>query len=228
MIDDKGYFAQYPAPIFEASCKDHLDTLINHSTPYYGPLLYWLIRCAGTTNVAEIGVCYGWTSYFMASGVKDNLTRRGIQNPTVEEGQYYGIDTSGIVVELQEKLRAKGLPATFLQMDSYDLTPQHFHPTNSFGLVFIDGWHSEQHLLKEVELFYPMLIDGGRGYMIIHDCYGWVFEPTLTILKDPKYKWEYIRFMDNYGLAILRKMDNYHADDNPKAIWKEGPQPDIR
>jgi len=48
MIDDReGYFKQFDAPIFEASCKDHIDTVINHSTPYYGPMLYWLVRCIG-------------------------------------------------------------------------------------------------------------------------------------------------------------------------------------
>jgi hypothetical protein len=228
MFNDQGYFKEYPAPIFEASCKDHIAPQINHTTPYYGPLLYWLIRCCGARNVAEIGVAYGWTSYFMASGVKDNLIRQGVTNITVEQGQYYGIDPSLAVTNLQEQCRNQGLPATFLQMDSYDLTPEHFLPTNSFGLVFIDGWHSAQHLYKEMELFYPMVVDGGRGYIVIHDCYAWVYEPLLTILKDPKYKFEYIRFFDNYGLAILRKMDNYTADDNPRKMWAEGAQEDIR
>jgi len=224
MIDDKGYFKQFPSPIFEASCKDHIDTVINHSTPYFGPLLYWIVRNSGTYFVAEVGVCKGWSSYFLASGVRDNMTRQGMKGD--KTGHYYGIDTSGIVKELQEKLRAKGLPVTMVQKDSYDLTRKDLPLSGHFGVVFIDGWHSEQHLLKEVEFFYPMLPDGGRGYMVIHDCYGWVMEPMQKVLNNPKYEWEYIRFPNNYGLAILRKMENYKED--PKKTWPNGPQKDIR
>jgi len=222
MINDDGYFAQYPAPIFEASCKDHIDTVINHSTPYYGPLLYWLVRSCGATYVAEVGVCKGWASYFMASGVKDNMTRWAVG----ENGQYYGIDTSGYTKELQEMMREKGLPVTMIQKDSYDLVPEDFK-NDKFGLVFIDGWHSRQHLLKEVDFFYPKIHDTGRGYMVIHDCYGWVLEATLEVINNPKYKWEHIRFFDNCGLAILRRMDNYEERTQANT-WKEGPQDDIR
>jgi len=210
MIDDKGYFKQFPQPIFEASCKDHIDTVINHSTPYYGPLLYWLTRCCGAKYAMEIGVCKGWTSYFLASGVKDNMTR------LTGGGQYYGIDISGELPVLQEKLRAKGLPVTMLQMDSWDITPETFAIKDNafagpakFGIAFIDGWHSAQHLFKEIDIVYPLLVDKGRGYMIIHDTYGWVMEPMQKVMKNPKYKFESVRFQDNYGLTILRKMDNY-------------------
>jgi len=220
MIDDKGYFKQFPQPIFEASCKDHIDTVINHSTPYYGPLLYWLTRCAAAKFVLEIGVCKGWTSYFLASGVKDNLTR----NPGT--GQYYGVDISGITAELQKKLRDKGLPVTMLQMDSWDITTKSFPLGSDFGLVFIDGWHSAQHLFKEIEITYPMLRGKGRGYMVIHDTYGWVMKPMQEVMKNPNYNFECIRFEDNYGLTILRKMDGYV--ENPDKTWKEGPQPDIK
>jgi len=221
MIRDEGYFKQFPAPIFEASCKDHLDTVINHSTPYYGPLLYWLVRCCGARYAVEIGVCKAWTSYFLASGIKDNMVRQG-----ANDGQYYGIDISGELPEFQRQLREKGLPATMLQMDSFDINNATFPGNPQFGLVFIDGWHSEQHLLKEVELLYPMLLDNGKGYMVIHDVYGWVMKPFPKVLNNPNYKWEYIRFFDNYGLAILRKMDNYTED--PDKTWPQGPQEDIR
>lgn len=219
MINDQGYFKEFPAPIFEASCKDHIDTVINHSTPYYGPLLYWLVRCANARWVMEIGVCQAWASYFLASGVKDNMVRQG------GDGQYYGVDISGALPELERKLCEKGLPVKMLQMDSWDLTEEMFG-VNKFGLIFVDGWHSRQHLLKEVDIAYKLLIDGGRGYMVIHDTYGWVAEPTQEVLKDPKYKWEYIQFFDNYGLTVLRKMDNYIED--PKHYWPNGPEPDIR
>lgn len=220
MINDQGYFKEFPQPIFEASCKDHIDTVINHSTPYYGPLLYWLVRAAGAQTALEIGVCKAWASYFLAAGVKDNATRM------TGNAHYYGVDISGELPELQRKLREKGLPATMLQMDSWDIKPECFPEAPSFGLVFIDGWHSEQHLFKEIELTWPLLQGEGRGYMVIHDVYGWVMEPMQKILKDPKYNGEVIRFFNNYGLAIIRKMDGYTED--PKVMWPQGPEPNIR
>ena len=220
MIDDQGYFKEFPQPIFEASCKDHIDTVINHSTPYYGPLLYWLVRCSSARTALEIGVCKAWTSYFLASGVKDNCTR----NPG--GGHYYGVDISGELPELERKLREKGLPVTMLQMDSWDIKPDTFPFAAKFGVIFIDGWHSAQHLFKEIELTWPLLEDKGKGYMVIHDVYGWVMEPMQKILADPKYNAEVIRFEDNYGLAIIRNMTNYTED--PKKTWPEGPQEDIK
>ena len=224
MINDQGYFEQFPSPIFEASCKDHINTVINHSTPYYGPLHYWLVRCIGARYVAEVGVCKAWTSYFLAAGVKDNLTRAGVTGD--KAGHYYGIDVSGEIKKFEQEMRAKGLPVTMIQKDSFDLERKDFKESNTFHLVYIDGWHSEQHLRKEIDFFYPMLADKGRGYLTIHDTYGWVMEPMQKIHKDPKYNFEFIRFPDNYGLTILRKMDNYVED--PKRTWPNGPQKDIR
>ncbi|MDP8265819.1 MAG: class I SAM-dependent methyltransferase [Candidatus Aceula meridiana] len=228
MIDDReGYFQQFNAPIFEATCKEHIDTVMNHSTPYYGPLLYWLVRSAGIRFAVEIGVCKGWTSYFIAAGIKDNLNRAGLDKTvesTSHNGHYYGVDISGIVVELEEKLRAKGLPATMVQKDSYHMTKEDFPLASMFHLAFIDGWHSRQHLLKEFEILYPMMAKGGTGYIVVHDVYGWVAEPMQEVLKDPRYKFEYVRFFDNYGLAILRVMDDYIED--PKHYWPQGPEPD--
>jgi len=219
MINDQGYFKEFPAPIFEASCKDHIDTVINHSTPYYGPFLYWLMRCCDANYAVEIGVCKAYSSYFIASGINDNMTRLSCN------GQYYGVDISGELPTLEKKLREKGLPVTMLQMDSWDITKETFGG-NQLGFAFIDGWHSEQHLLKEVDLLYPLLKDGGSGYLAIHDAYGWVCKPMQKVLNNPKYKWEYIRFFQNYGMAILRKMENYVED--PDKLWPQGPEPDIR
>jgi len=219
MIQDLGYFSEFKSPIFEASCKDHIDTVINHSTPYYGPLMYWIVRSCDANFAVEIGVCKAYSSYFIAAGIKDNMVRHGCA------GQYYGVDISGELPTLEAKLREKDLPVTMLQMDSWDMTHATFG-NNPIGFAFVDGWHSEQHILKEVDLLYPMLKNGGHGYLAIHDTYGWVCKPMQKIMNNPKYKWEYIRFFNNYGFTLLRKMEDYHED--PDAIWPQGPEPDIR
>ena len=219
MINDQGYFKQFPAPIFEASCKDHIDTVLNHSTPYYGPLIYWIARCIEAKAVCEIGVCKAYSAYFLASAVKDNMTRYG------GNGFYYGIDTSN-TKPYEEQLRAKGLPVTMIQMDSWDINEKTFPTGTKFHLIFQDGYHSEQHFLREIEILYPMLHDQGKGYLVMHDVYAWVMKPFQKIISDPRYKWEYVRFVRNYGLAILRKMDNYTEDADK--TWPQGPQPNVK
>ena len=219
MIKDDGYFEEHHAPLFKTMCDAHIDTTINHSTPYYGPLLYSLARCCGATRALEIGVCKAWTSFFLAMGVKENADRHGVSS------HYFGVDISTEIKDFEKMLREKGLEATMLVMDSWDLTKKSFDPEGDFGIIFIDGWHSEQHLLKEVEITYDMLVDSGRGYMVIHDTHAWVMKPLQKILADKRYNFEYIRFMDNYGLTILRKMDNYVED--PDKAWPQGAQEDI-
>jgi len=50
---DEALFKEYPAPLWESAMRLH-HTLINHTTPFFGPLLYWLIRAIGGIDVIEI------------------------------------------------------------------------------------------------------------------------------------------------------------------------------
>ena len=197
--DDK-MFQTHPAPIWESVMRDH-PGYINHTCPYLGPMLYWITRIVGALNVLEIGVAQGYSSYFLASGVRDN------ENRFIQSGMYYGCDNIDRF-EFLNPLIEMGLPVTHLITDSVLLTPRDFD-FKSLDLIFQDGFHNTDHCLKELELFYPMLKGLGAGYLIVHDAYGPCEEYCNIILADKRYEFEHVRFLTGYGFAILRKMEGY-------------------
>ena len=212
-----GYFDIYPAPMFEAMAKLCPSEVINSTTPHYGPLLYTLGRAIGALKVLEIGVAQGWSSGFMSWAVKENGTRHGV------EGRYFGLD-------VQEKDAAQkahdalGLPSTFIihEKGSVDfLENQKLWEPETFDLIFVDGWHNVEYVKRETELLYPLLKGNGAGYMAHHDIYAWCEELWPQIIKDPRYQWEHIRFLHNYGFGLLRKMEGY---DHTKKFWPDGDQ----
>jgi hypothetical protein len=213
-----GYFKEYPAPIYEETTRLSPASVINSTTPYYGPLLYWLARCTGAHHALEIGVAQFWTGGFIAHGVKDNNTRYGAN------GKYYGMD-------IQDKAEFKAnadelqLPVEFIihPAGSVDYLEKNVNqwPDGFFNFIYIDGYHNTEYVQREVELLYPKLAGNGAGYMIHHDIYSYCEELWGLVVKDPRYQWEHVRFLDNYGLGILRKMEGY---DHSKVFWPEGDQ----
>ena len=114
-LPDMDYFKVYPAPMFEAMYSQHIGPM-NSTTPYYGPLIYWLCRCANALTVMEIGMAQGWSSFFMASAVKDEATRHGVN------GMYYGVDITDHL-DLIKSMTDRDVPVTFINKDSLDLIP---------------------------------------------------------------------------------------------------------
>jgi hypothetical protein len=216
-LDDEEYFKTYPAPLFKAMWEMTCGTPMNSTTPYYGPLLYWLCRCACAFDVLEIGVCHGWSSAFMARAVAEQNSRHQAN------GFYYGNDV-GDVSEIFREFHKAGLTNTkFIQKDSWDLVPADWD-NRTLGLVFQDGWHSRGHVFKELEIVSPYLADRGNGYWVMHDIYSHC-ESLFDDIKKLHPTWEVIRFYTNYGLAIFRNMDNY---DYNAIHWPNGPEAEIR
>jgi hypothetical protein len=207
---DMDYFKIYPAPMFEAMFNQHIGPC-NSTTPYYGPLLYWLCRAVNALNVMEIGMAQGWSSFFMASAVKDTGVRNGV------EGMYYGVEISDCT-ELFDRMKARGVNAKHIHKDSLKLIPADWD--NKFlDVVYQDGWHSTEYVLDELAILAPYLKDNGNGYWVMHDVYSWC-EEGFAEVKKRHPNWECVRFLTNYGLAIFRNMDNY---DYKKKYW-DGPQ----
>lgn len=213
-LPDMDYFKVYPAPVFEAVFNEAVSS-INTTIMTYAPMLYFMARSIDAFNVLEIGMAQGWTSFFLASAVKDNGVRHKVK------AMYYGNDIFEERQEVIDNLHARGLPATFLCKNSLDLKRSDFpaDPDFKLDLAFIDGWHSTGHILREFDFIYPMIRDKGQGYIVLHDAYAFGEEAIKEIVKTYK-KVEYIRFMNNYGLAIFRKMDDY---DYEKSYWPSGP-----
>ncbi len=213
--DNLGYFGTYPAPMWEGMMAKHPGDKLNATTPYYGPLLYWLCWCAQGGNVLELGVSFGWTGGFLANAVKDINTRHGTAN------KYVGVDIIDLA-DVEAKFKAQDLPATLITSDSIEwLESQTLLAPGSVNVAFVDDLHNTDHIVREVELVYPLLQGGGNGYMIHHDTYDLSEMGDKAVREDPRYEWEVVRFFPNYGLTLYRKMEGY---DHNKVYRPEGDQ----
>ena len=224
--DDLGYFKKHPAPMWEAMCRLNPTTAINSTTPHYGPLLYAVARAMGAHNILEIGVAEGYSSGFLAWGLKENNTRYAAN------GRYFGLDT-GDKGHVEKAHQEEGLPSVFIKHErgSVDfLEHQRIWTPNFFDLVFIDGWHNVEYVKREMELLYPLVKGNGCGYIAHHDIYAFCEKlwPWMVQQQAPdingvmRAKYEHIRFLDNYGFGLLRKMEGY---DHSKVFWPDGDQP---
>ena len=226
---DLGYFKVHPAPMWEAMTRLNPCEVINSTTPHYGPLLYTLGRAIPVFNVLEIGVAEGWSSGFLAWAVKENNTRYGYT------GKFFGLDI-GDKKHLQRAHDEAGLPSQFIQhekgsvdfLEHPELWPREWHE-RPFDLIFIDGLHQKDYVRREQELVYPLLKGAGGGYLCHHDVYAFMESlwPEIVEQKAPDAKgvlrpaWEHIRFLENYGFGILRKMEGYNHE---KQFWPDGDQ----
>lgn len=209
---DIEWFKEHPAPIMENLQRMHY-TNVNSTIPYFGPMLYLLVRQFGCEQILEIGHAEGYTSFYLAHGVKDNATRFGMAG-----NHYYGID----IVQTEStkaKLESEGLPVTVLNMDSLTLTKDTFGVT--FDLIFQDGNHDEEHVIKEWEAMWPSLKGNGDGYWIAHDSEGPAWHGCRAlrrILKERNVPHDIISLGGMYGLMIIRKMEGFDYDKNP---WQD-------
>ena len=208
---DVEYFREYPAPLFEMIHAQHF-TNINATITFFGPMMYFLLRELGAEQVLEIGHAEGYTAFYLANAVRDNGVRFGMKG-----NKYYGID-----IVQTDKVRAQlaeyNLPVDLRELDSMKITPETFDGV-LFDVIFQDGCHDTEHVLREMDVLYPQLKGEGKGYWIFHDCYGPAeegFQELKKLIDKGIYKFEFIRFFTPYGLAILRKMEGW---DEKKRHW---------
>jgi len=210
---DIEYFTEYAAPIMENVQRMHY-TNINSTIPYFGPMLYFLVRQFGCEQILEVGHAEGYSSFYLAHGVKDNATRFGMAG-----NHYYGID----IVQTdstRERLEKEGLPVTILNKDSMTLDKDSF-PGLVFDMIFQDGCHDTEHVLYEFDAMWGQLKGNGDGYWIAHDCYGPAEEGCRKLIqkiKDENMNVEFIRLTGMYGLLIIRKLDGL---DPEKRFWTD-------
>jgi hypothetical protein len=207
---DLEVFAQYPARIFEVLARENY-TQINYTDAFYGPMLWAMIRANHSLNVVEIGVGEGYCSYFMAQAVRENIARDSVP------GRYLGIDISDRCKDLFDKMAADGLPVEYKFVDSATLKPEDLlHDGRPVDLLFQDGNHHIDQTLKEIDIIYPALRGNGEGYLCCHDVYAYCEQYAKILRTNPKFKFEHISFLYNYGFGIFRKMDGY---DYEKVFW---------
>jgi len=210
---DLEYFTQYSEPVMANVQRMHI-TNVNSTIPYFGPMLYFLVRQFGSEQVLEIGHAEGYSSFYLAHGVKDNAIRFGMKG-----NHYYGIDIVQ-TERVREQLEAEGLPVTIINKDSTTLDDNSFLDV-VFDMIFQDGCHDAEHVLHEFNAMWKRLKGQGNGYWIAHDCYGPAEDGCNLLIKkikDENIPVEYIRLGGMYGLLIIRKMENY---DYNKRYWTD-------
>ena len=200
---DVEYFKQFHAPLMELLHSTHF-TNVNHTLPFFGPMLYFLIRALRCEKVLEIGHAEGYSSFYISHAINDNATRFQYKN-----AMYYGIDIVQ-TEKVKDCLNMVKLPNTIINMDSINLTQETFKDIK-FDLIFQDGAHDDEHVAHELQVLWPQLKGEGKGYWIFHDCFGpseEAFNKFMQILKSIESEW--IRLDDSiYGMAIIRKMEGY-------------------
>ena len=123
----------------------------------------------------------------------------------------------------------------FLEMDytdntiKYEMSSDEFFnqidKNIKFDMVFIDGDHSKEQVLKDFINVKDMVIDD--GFIILHDTYPCdermtlpshsndCWETMLEIKQKYSNEWEYITLPFNPGLTLLKKMNV-----NKQIFWK--------
>lgn len=203
---DQEYFDSYEDPILKLLQEYHF-TNLNSTITWFGPMLYFFARAIEAHQILEIGTAEGYTSFYLAHAVKANGIRYQVTN-----GRFYGIDICQ-VEKTQEKLNQYKLPATILNLDSMLITPETFKDIK-FDMIFQDGCHETDYVLRELEILYPQLKP--NGYWIFHDSAGPAEEAWHKVIKDDRYKFEYIRFITPYGMSMMRKIEGV---DPKKRFW---------
>jgi predicted O-methyltransferase YrrM len=209
---DQEYFSQFSAPVMELIHSDHYIN-INATIPFFGPMLYFLVRALRCEKVLEIGTAEGYTSYYLANAIKDNAIRFGYN-----DSMFYGLDI--VKTEfVKENLDKLNLPNTIITLDSINLTSETFKDIQ-FDLIFQDGAHDKEHILHELKVLWPQLKGNGRGYWIMHDTRGpgeEGYNKFLEYIKQEKIDVQHINLDDDvYGLGIFRKMEGF---DYTKTFW---------
>jgi len=211
---DIEYFKEYPAPIMEHIHKLH-HTNVNSTITFFGPMLYFMLRGLCSEKVLEIGHAEGYTAHYLAHAVKDTGIRFGV----LESCMYYGVDIVQ-TEKVREALTAQELPNTIINLDSALLTPDTFKGV-TFDVIFQDGAHDTEHVLYEFDTMWPQLRADGKGYWIMHDIQG-PAEEGYKIIRDKimnrKIDAEFVALDCIYGLAIIRKIDNF---DYAKRNWTD-------
>ncbi len=132
---------------------------------------------------------------------------------------FYGIEILQTMCERVDKMLTEAdLPHQSICADTKDLKKLDF--TDSLDIAFLDGEHTTDAVLHEVELIYPLLKEKGFGFIFIHDiCDMGNSGAWLKLTQDPRF--ESIGLEANYGLGILRKLEGVRYEEKAQRFEKK-------
>jgi len=181
---------------------NHYMDEVNSTLPYYPLLMYTFARANGHKNILEVGIERGYAAYYLAYAAK------------MSGGMYYGVDIDPNSCKQADKnLTEANLPHKIICADTKELEKIDFMENINFA--FLDGEHTTEAVLHEVELIYPLLAHDGWGYIFIHDIVDMGNAGAWLKLKNDK-RFETLGLNPNYGLGIARKMEGLDYEDVAK------------
>lgn len=157
---------------------DHFAAIPGMLPPQRGTVLYCLAyaqQLAG--DVVEIGSWQGRSTCFFAQACRDanNGVIRAIDHfkGNVGKEHHYAVDRddlSDLESNFRRNVATAGLDewVKLYNMKSHDAVTQHRADFDCVRLLFIDGDHSYEGVMRDIELFAPLLQTGG---LIVFDDY---------------------------------------------------------
>jgi len=195
-----------------------------------GWLYYAMGRIVKPRNAVVIGSHRGFVPIVMAKALQDNL----------EDGVVTFIDPSLVdsfwrepdVVQQYFEQHGVSNVRHFGMTTQECVESKHYRELGEVGLVFVDGYHTEEQARFDYEAFAPML--ASNGFVLFHDSmvvrddkvYGAdkAYEMRVKYFIDELKKDDSLQVMDwpfgVSGLALVRKIDR--SAPNPLRDWIEG------
>lgn len=171
------------------------------TTYFQAPLMYLMARQLNARYILEVGLGSGYSSFWLGHAAKEIKEITG-------EGIYYGIEIhEGRTRFVNQQMDDFKIPHRIWQASTLDLNAQWIRENlRRIDLGFLDGDHTSKAIMHEVEILYPILSGGGRGFLFVHDALSASKEGIRRVLIDPYYEFEYITIPGNTGLIVLRKV----------------------
>tara|TARA_A100001015_G_scaffold321162_1_gene450509 strand:- start:5250 stop:5849 length:600 start_codon:yes stop_codon:yes gene_type:complete len=167
--------------------------------------LFSLVISLGAKNILELGVRHGDTTLSLLLGASYN------------NGKVTSVDINDTSFECPNNLKNNW---TFIKSDALSYLDK-YDKTNVIDLVFVDDWHSYEHVKKELE--YLDMCVSPKSIIVLHDLMYGNYDPHYHVdltLKDGQWAhggpyravaelnpqfWEFSTIPINNGLTILRK-----------------------
>lgn len=174
---------------------------IEHDINYFLMLMYEMAVSIGKKsdddfNIVELGVRGGSSTIAFLSALEK-----------LGKGKLWSCDIEPLQEELVQKVVEGGLYNFwyFWQGDSIEFPVAHFQNKRP-DIVFVDTSHEYDQTVKEIEIWTPILKEGGR--MLFHDTLSrreGVGIPVEQFVKNRKNRWDYYNIDVTTGLGVLTK-----------------------
>jgi hypothetical protein len=176
---------------------NHFLDAMNTTDAWYPILIYMFGMFTQAKNILEIGSAEGYGSYYLAQAAKMN------------DGMYYGVDINqGLCDRVDNLLTKENLPHKMICADTKQLEKIDF--TDRIDIAFLDGEHTTEAVMHEIDLIYPILNKNGYGWMFFHDVHDMgAAGAWLQMTKDPRF--ECVTVQHNYGLGIARAIEGVES-----------------